>query len=146
MILGVRIIVDARNFVDKGQKYSLAITGCFSEIEKQSTMTASAATTPATKPASAERSSCPSNRIFQLTLNTADDGGQLSWNLIGSTSNAVEWRAALPSSAASLLLNCHPVSLLVSWLGSQPSSRLRVNPARSLQPSQASSERLGQIK
>ena len=28
----VRIIVDARNFVDKGQKYSLAITDCFSEM------------------------------------------------------------------------------------------------------------------
>ena len=83
------MIVHARNFVDQGQRYSLAITGCFSREAVQDPPTPAATPAPQAtaeeKPSLASRSSCPSSRQFQLVLNTAENGDQLLWNLVGST-------------------------------------------------------------
>lgn len=91
----VRIVVEAKNFATYGEKYSLAITGCFSV--KGSSTTAPLAqqewsdtdTAPLVQQEWTEfsnlsitRSSCSPERIFHLSLNTASDGHQLTWNLI----------------------------------------------------------------
>ena len=104
----VRIVVEAKNFATYGEKYSLAITGCFSI---KSTSTAAPIvqqgwqvdgnaeySAPSTtewqvddiaeySASSIEGSFCPSDRLLQVALNTANDGQQLTWNLIKSLSD-----------------------------------------------------------
>ena len=103
----VRIVVEAKNFATYGEKYSLAITGCFSirststtapivQQEWQVDDIAEYSTPSTTAPidqvddiaeysaSSIERSFCPSDRLLQVALNTAHDGQQLTWNLIKS--------------------------------------------------------------
>ncbi len=103
----VRIIVHARNFGEDGQRYSLAVTGCFSE-ESPAAAAPVPAPVAAAKPDSASRNdsassqnepSCPMDGLFELTLNTADDGAQLSWNLIASVpgNNGVDHVASGPA-------------------------------------------------
>ena len=93
----VRVFVKAQNFATQGQKYSLAITGCFDQQPPPSTTTS--ATTPSSQfqqqeldrfssndlpvPVSSPPS-CPSSRRLQIELRTIDDGPQLAWNLIKS--------------------------------------------------------------
>jgi subtilisin family serine protease len=88
----VRIVVEATNFATYGEKYSLAITGCFrfkgtstvAPIVQQEWPVDDIAEYSAS---SIERSLCPSDRFFEVGLNTLNDGQYLAWTLIQSLSD-----------------------------------------------------------
>ncbi|KAL7536115.1 hypothetical protein ACHAXR_006924, partial [Thalassiosira sp. AJA248-18] len=107
----VRILVDAKNFATFDQKYSLVVTGCFSDnapnTQQNSANASNAQRSPTKRPTKrptkqptkrpttpvtaytatiAKTNNCP-NRLFKLALNTANDGQQLTWNLIANTSS-----------------------------------------------------------
>ena len=110
----VRIIVDATNLSLYSQKYSLAITGCFSSESNGSATEAIVGRSPQTKQPTERPTKQPtkqptkkptkqpqaisayssaraetiidcSDRLFKVALSTGEDGQDLSWSLIGST-------------------------------------------------------------
>ncbi|KAL7554072.1 hypothetical protein ACHAWF_017502 [Thalassiosira exigua] len=105
----VQIVVNAQNFALASQKYSLAVTGCFtlsagggSKVERTATPPTPRPTRPPTLEFSDNSSSntapsCPSSRLFQIALKTADDGAHLTWTLISSSEGGgVHYVAASP--------------------------------------------------
>ena len=91
-------MVHAKNFASSQQKYSLAITGCFRTSSTTANSSASNQSSQQQQQqnqqlssmvssSSVAKSSCPSNRLFKVELNTANDGQKLSWNLIKSLDN-----------------------------------------------------------
>lgn len=76
----VRVVVAATNLATYGQRYSLVVTGCFdrqltsdSELDQHQFVIEDFVST---------RSLCPSNRLFQVEMNSGVDEQQMTWNLI----------------------------------------------------------------
>jgi hypothetical protein len=76
----VRVIVAATNLATHGQKYSLAVTGCFhrqvaseNELTQQQFSIEDMLTT---------RSSCLPDRLFQVEMNVDSNEQQVTWSLI----------------------------------------------------------------
>lgn len=76
----VRVIVAATNLATYGQKYSMAITGCFQR--EQSSDNTLAQQQFSIENMLSTRSLCPSNRLFQVEMNVGIDEQQLTWTLI----------------------------------------------------------------